>query len=78
MKDTLHDLIVLFVDKPEDVVVTETEEDGFVELTISAAKEDMGKIIGKEGKVIRALRNLMKIPGVKQNKRIRISLVENE
>lgn len=76
MKNILITIVKGIVDNPDDVEVSETEDNGFVTLTISVNKDDMGKVIGKEGKVIRALRNIMKIPAMKQNKKINISLAE--
>ncbi len=77
MKDVLSQIIKSIVDKPEEASVSEEEQDGVVNFTISVAKDDMGKIIGKNGKVIRAVRNVMKIPAIKNNKKIFISLLEN-
>ena len=77
MKQTLHYIVTNLVEKPEDVVITEEEADGVINFTISVAKEDMGKVIGKEGRVIRALRNVMKIPAIKQGKRINIGLADS-
>lgn len=77
MKDTLLFLLSLLTDKKEEVKIEETEENDMTNYSISLAKEDMGKIIGKEGKVIRAIRNVMKIPAIKQGKRINISLQES-
>lgn len=77
MKDALQFIITSVVDNPQAVLIDETEEDGIVTFTISVAKEDMGKIIGKEGKVIRAIRNVLKIPAIKAGKKIQISLNEN-
>ncbi len=76
MKDTLMHLVSQIVDNPKDVKIKEEEQEGIIQFIISVNKEDMGKIIGKEGKVIRSLRNVMKIPAMKENKRINISLEE--
>lgn len=76
MKDTLMHLVSQIVDNPKDVKIGEEEQDGIVQFIIHVNKDDMGKIIGKEGKIIRALRNVMKIPAMKENKRINISLEE--
>ena len=56
--------------------ITEEENQGIVNFTIKVATEDMGKVIGKEGKVIKAIRNVMRIPGVLQSKKIYITLAE--
>lgn len=77
MKDTLNYIISAIVEKPDEVRVTEEENEGVVNFSIKVAPDDMGKIIGKEGKVIKAIRNLMRIPAVLQNKKIYITLAEN-
>jgi predicted RNA-binding protein YlqC (UPF0109 family) len=76
MKETLHYIISAIVDNPDAVEIEEREEDGIVNLIITVAKDDMGKVIGKEGKIIRAIRNIMKIKAMKQNVRINVSLAE--
>lgn len=76
MKDILTTIVKSLVDNPEDVVIEENDDNGFVTLTITVNKDDMGKIIGKEGKVIRSIRNIMKIPAMKQGKKVQISLAE--
>lgn len=76
MKDTLHFIIAAIVDNPDAISIDEQDENGNVNFTISVAPEDMGKVIGKEGKVIRSIRNVMKIKAMKQNKRINIQLAE--
>lgn len=77
MKDALLFLVSSIVDNPKEVFVEEKEVEGIVTFTIKLAKEDIGKVIGKEGKVIRALRNAIKIKAIKENKRIQISLSED-
>lgn len=77
MKKALEFIIASIVDKPEEVKITESEENNVINFSIEVAKEDMGKIIGKNGKIIKAIRNVMKIPAMKQEKRIFINLVEN-
>ncbi len=76
MKDTLHFIISSIVDHPDEVTVEEQEVDGILNLIATVAKDDMGKVIGKEGKVIRSIRNIMKITAMKQGIRINISLAE--
>lgn len=79
MKDTLHYIVTSIVDSPDAVVVEEQAgEDGILNLIVTVAKDDMGKVIGKEGKVIRSIRNIMKIKAMKENVRINISLAEIE
>ncbi|HUD05002.1 MAG TPA: KH domain-containing protein [Patescibacteria group bacterium] len=76
MKDTLLSIVNAIVDNPDKVEIKEEEVEGVTNFTITVAPEDMGKIIGKGGKVIRAIRTVMKIPAIKANKRIFVSLTE--
>lgn len=76
MKDILLAIVKALVDNPDDVEISENDDNGFVTLSIKVNSEDMGKVIGKEGKVIRSVRNVMKIPAMKQGKKVQISLAE--
>jgi predicted RNA-binding protein YlqC (UPF0109 family) len=77
MKETLHFIVSAIVDDPAAVEINEFEEEGVTILTISVAKDDMGKVIGKEGKVIRSIRNIMKVKAMKHDKRISVSIADN-
>lgn len=77
MKDFALYLLSQIVDNPEAIQVDEQETaEGAVTLTITVAKEDMGRVIGKEGKIIRSIRDLIKILAVKQNKHVDVVLAE--
>jgi predicted RNA-binding protein YlqC (UPF0109 family) len=76
MKQALEYIITHLVDNKDAVKIEEAQEDGSYEYTISVAQEDMGKIIGKEGKIIRSIRNVLKIPAIKQNVHISIALAD--
>ena len=77
MVDLLKFLISQIVDKPDAVEVTETtDETGTVILTATVDPNDMGKVIGKSGKIISAIRELVKVKAIKQNKRVRVVLAE--
>ena len=67
MKDTLIYIVSSIVDNPDDVSVAEEQAEGITNYIITAHPDDIGKIIGKEGKVIRSIRNIMKIKAMKQN-----------
>lgn len=77
MKKSLEYIVGQIVDNPEEVVINEQEDQGIINFTITVAASDMGRIIGKNGKVIRAIRNVVKISAIKQNKKINIALTEN-
>ena len=63
------------VDDPESVEVSSTEPDEFrVDLEIRVAQEDMGKVIGRQGRTIRAIRNVVKAASVKAEKRVSVEV----
>lgn len=76
MKKALEYIVSSIVDHPEEVAIEEQEQDGIINFTIKVESSDMGKIIGKNGRIIRAIRNVMKIPAIKQNKKINVTLAE--
>ncbi|MEK7166172.1 MAG: KH domain-containing protein [Patescibacteria group bacterium] len=77
MKKLLLFLLERIVDNPKEISVLENEsENGVVSLSVTVAKEDMGKVIGKEGKTIRAIRDVVKILALKQNKYVEVVLSE--
>ena len=77
MKDLLEYLVKNIVAQPEAVKIEATETpEGFVNLKLSVAPEDMGMVIGKGGRIIRALRNLVRVKAIKENKRVNVELTE--
>lgn len=77
MKDALSYILSSIVENPDKIKIEESEEAGILTFTISVEKEDIGKVIGKGGKIIRAIRNVLKIQAIKQGKRMNISLAED-
>ena len=77
MKSLLEYLLKAITDHPDDVVIEEAEvSDGTVTLTASVNTEDMGRVIGKEGRVINAIRSLVKVKAIREGKRVQINLQE--
>jgi len=76
MKDLIAYIAKALVDKPEDVVVTEIigEQTSVIELKV--AKEDLGKVIGKQGKTARAMRTILSAASTKLNKRSVLEIIE--
>lgn len=64
------------VDAPDEVKVETESEDGRNLLKLTVSSEDMGKVIGKSGKVIKSIRTLLKIKAIKENKRVYLELAE--
>ncbi len=63
------------VDHPDEVVVIETVKDGDTHLELKVAESDMGKVIGKQGRIARAIRTVVKAAGMKTDERIIIDIV---
>lgn len=76
MKNILLYILSSIVDHPEEIAIKEEDQEGTTNFIVSVAKEDMGKVIGKNGKIIRAIRNVLKIPAIKNNQRIFVTLSE--
>ncbi len=70
-------IVKSLVDEKETVDVREVEQrNGSTLIEVRVAQQDIGKIIGKQGKTIRALRSLARIGGAKQNRRYLLEIVE--
>ena len=76
LKEFIEYLVKQLVNNPNEVEVTETQESGLLSYRIKVANEDMGIVIGKEGKNIKSIRNLAKSKAIKDNVRINIELLE--
>ncbi|OGV96402.1 hypothetical protein A2W24_04710 [Microgenomates group bacterium RBG_16_45_19] len=74
MKDFLTLILTNITTHPEAVVIDTGEEDGYEVYTLTVDPEDMGRVIGKDGKVIKAIRSLAHVVAIRQNKRVRIKL----
>jgi len=75
MKDLLLYILRSIVDYPDQVVVDEsTREDSYVVLTVSVNQGDMGKVIGREGKIIKAIRSLIRVVAIRENKKVSVEL----
>lgn len=78
MKDLVEFMVKSIVDAPDKVVVDSKEAEGVVTLTITVDQADMGKVIGKGGKIIKSLRHLAYARAIKENKRVQIVLTQEE
>lgn len=76
MKEILETIITNLVNNTESVNITEEITENAIELKVKVSKEDMGKVIGKQGKTANAIRILMKSLAGKENKKINIEFVE--
>ena len=76
MRETVEMVVKALVDDAEAVEVREVEHKGSLLLEIRVAADDMGKLIGRQGRTIRALRALAHAAGLKQNRRYILEVVE--
>ena len=76
MKELVEVLAKSLVDYPEQVTVTETEQDNEILLVLKVASDDMGKVIGKQGKNAKAIRTVMKAITAKEHKKVGIIFEE--
>lgn len=77
MKLLLEKVVKSFVDNPSDVKVTESQVDGVTALALSVNPADMGKVIGKSGKIAKALRLMLRIPALKSGAKVNLEIVES-
>lgn len=75
MKELVEVIAKSLVDHPEDVVVIEREEGRSTTLELHVAPEDMGKVIGKQGRIAKAIRSVVKAASTRENKRIDVDIV---
>ncbi|MCB0032556.1 MAG: KH domain-containing protein [Anaerolineales bacterium] len=74
-RDLTEFIVKSIVDEPDAVRVTEMESRNNIVLEVSVADDDMGRVIGKGGRVINAIRTLVQIPGARADKRISLEIV---
>ena len=76
MKDLLTYIAKNLVDNPEDVSVTEVEKENETVYELRVAESDMGKVIGRQGRIVKEIRTLMKSVAQRQNKRISVEIID--
>ena len=76
MKDLLEEIARALVDSPEDVKVAEVEGEQTTVLELRVRNEDLGKVIGRQGRTARAIRTLLSAAGMKVHKRFVLEILE--
>lgn len=76
MKELIEAIVSPLVEHPEEVQVTSREEDDRITYILSVNKEDMGKVIGKQGRVAKAIRTVVYAAGFSQHKKIYLEISE--
>ncbi|MBU8907038.1 KH domain-containing protein [Desertibacillus haloalkaliphilus] len=75
MKELIECIAKALVDHPEAVHVTETVDEQMITVALSVDAEDKGKVIGKQGRIVKAIRSVAYAAATNQNKRVRIDIV---
>ncbi len=75
MKELLELLTKSIVDKPDEVSISEVEGEKAIVYEIKVAESDVGKVIGKHGRIINAIRTIVRAAAVKEGKKVSIELL---
>ena len=74
LKQTLIDIAQAIVDTPEEVTVVSEEDGNTVNLTLSVAPDDMGMVIGRHGRIAKAIRTVMKAAAGTVSKKVNVEI----
>lgn len=75
MKELIEVIAKALVDKPEEVKVKEIEGDKSIIIELTVAPEDMGKVIGKQGRIAKAIRTVVKSAVAKSDKKVIVEIL---
>lgn len=76
MKELVEVIAKSLVDHPDEVVVTEKETDKAIVVELKVASEDMGKVIGKQGRIARSIRTVVKAAATKDDKKVVVEILQ--
>ena len=76
MKELVEVIARSLVDKPDEVTVTQREDDSAIVVELRVAQSDMGKVIGKQGRIAKALRTVVKAASSKETKKVIVDIVD--
>ena len=76
MKELVEVIAKALVDIPDEVVVTETENEKAIVLELRVAQSDMGKVIGKQGRIAKAIRSVVKAAASKEDKKVIVEIMQ--
>lgn len=76
MKELVEVIAKSLVDYPDEVVVTETENEKAIVLELRVAQSDMGKVIGKQGRIAKAIRAVVKATASKEEKKVIVEIMQ--
>ncbi len=76
MKELVEVIAKALVDDPDSVVVSEKEDGRTTVIEVHVAESDMGKVIGKQGRIAKAIRSVVKAAAAKEEKRVVVDIVQ--
>ena len=76
MKELVEVIAKSLVENPDEVVVTEKEDDRTIVIELRVAQSDMGKVIGKQGRIAKASRSVVKAASAKESKKVIVDIVQ--
>lgn len=76
MKDLVEVIAKSLVDCPDEVVVTQTESEKAIVIELRVAQSDMGKVIGKQGRIAKAIRSVVKAAASKEEKKVIVEIMQ--
>ncbi len=76
MKELVEVIAKALVEFPQEVVVTETQNEKAIVLELRVAQSDMGKVIGKQGRIAKAIRSVVKAAAAKEEKKVIVEIVQ--
>ena len=76
MKELVQVIAMSLVDHPEQVVVTETENEKAIVVELKVAPEDMGKVIGKQGRIAKSIRTVVKAAATRDDKKVVVEILQ--
>ena len=74
LKETLHNIAAAIVDSPDEVTVICNETENCINLTLSVAPDDMGMVIGKNGRIAKAIRTVIKAAAAGSEKKVNVDI----
>ncbi|MBU5306582.1 KH domain-containing protein [Clostridioides mangenotii] len=75
MRELVEDIAKALVDKPDEVVVNVTEDKGVTVLKLTVAEDDMGKVIGKQGRIAKAIRTVVRSVANKEKIKVTLEII---
>ena len=76
MKELVEVVAKALVDNPDEVVVTEKQEENATVVEVHVAESDMGKVIGKQGRIAKAIRSVVKAAAAKEDRKVIVDIAD--